>query len=103
MEPRLTNVQEISRCSQLHNAYRDVNVGREAANKREYYNPNHFNISYFRNPRPYSLFGFAFMQLITWTLALITSPLLFFDLNQLTMGVKVEFVYNVLTFFVIVY
>ena len=31
-----------------------------------------FNISFFRNPEPFSLFGFIFTQLITWTLALIT-------------------------------
>ena len=37
------------------------------------------------------------MQSITWTLALITSSF-FFDLNQLTMGAEVEFVYNVLSF-----
>jgi hypothetical protein len=35
---------------QLRNAHRDVDVGRVAANKSEYYNPTHFNISYIRNP-----------------------------------------------------
>ena len=38
------------------------------------------------------------MQLITWTLALITLITLFSNLNRLTMGAKVEFVYNVLSF-----
>jgi hypothetical protein len=40
--------------------------------------PNYFNISYFRNPKPFSLCGFAFMQLISWTLALITWSLFYF-------------------------
>ena len=55
--------------------HKDVNVGRVAAKKNKYYNSNHSNISYFRNPKPFSLFGFTFMQLIIWTFALITSSL----------------------------
>jgi hypothetical protein len=46
----------------LHNAHKDVNVGRLVV-----------------NPKPFSLFGFTFMELITWTLALIA---LFSDLNR---------------------
>ena len=77
IELRLQNAQEISRHSQLRNAHRGVDVGRVAVNKSEYCNLNHFNISYFKNPKPSSLFGFTFVQLITWTLALITSSLCF--------------------------
>jgi hypothetical protein len=62
MEPRLHNAQKISRRSQLRNAHKDVDVGRVAANKNDYNcNPNHFHISYFRNPKPFWLFGFTFM------------------------------------------
>jgi hypothetical protein len=75
MEPRLHNAQEISRHSQLHNAHKNVDVGRVVVNKSEYCIPNHFDISYFRNPNSFSLFGFAIMQLIIWTLALFTSSL----------------------------
>ena len=95
MEPRLHDAQEISRRSQLHNPHRDVDVGRVAANKNKYCNPNHLNISSFKNHKPFILFGFTFMQLITWTIALIT---LFSGLNRLTMGAEVEFVHNVLGF-----
>ena len=56
--------QEISQHSQLHNAQKDVDIERVAANKSKYFNPDHFNISYFRNSKPFSLFGFTFMQLI---------------------------------------
>ena len=77
MESRLYNAQKISQRSQLHNAHRDVDVGRVVANKTKYCNPKHFDISYFRNPKPFLLFGFTFMQWITWTLALITSTLCF--------------------------
>jgi len=77
MEPRLHNAQKISQHSQLHNAYRNVNVGRLATNKNKYYNPNHFDISYFRNPILFSLLGYTFLQLITWTLTTITSSLCF--------------------------
>ena len=55
MEPRLHNGQEISRHFQLHNAHRDVDVGRVVANKSEFRNPNHFDISYLRNLKPFSL------------------------------------------------
>ena len=65
MELRPHNAQEVSRRSQLRNAHRDVDVGRGAANKSEYYNPTHFNISYFRKPKFFSIFDFTFMQLIT--------------------------------------
>ena len=65
MEPRPHNAQKILRRSKLRNAHRDVNVGRVATNKSKYCNPNHFNISYFRNPKPFSLVGFTFMQLIS--------------------------------------
>ena len=58
MELGLHNAQEISWHSQLHHAHKDVDVGRMAANKSKYYNPNHFNISYFRNPKPFSHFWF---------------------------------------------
>jgi hypothetical protein len=75
MELRLHNAQEISQRSQLHNAHRDVDVGRVVVNKSEYCNPNYFNISYFKNPKSFSLFGLTFIQLITWTLALINSSL----------------------------
>jgi hypothetical protein len=61
MEPRLHNAQEISRRSQLHNAHRDVNVRRVAVNKSKYFECNHFDISYFRNPIHFSLFGFTFL------------------------------------------
>jgi hypothetical protein len=44
MEPRLHNAQEISRHSQLHNAHKNVDVGRVVVNKSEYCNPNHFDI-----------------------------------------------------------
>ena len=73
MEPKLHNAQVISRRSQLHNVHKDVDVERVASNKSKYCDPNHFNISYFRNPKAFSLFGFTFMQLITWTFALFTS------------------------------
>ena len=46
---RLHDAQESSQCFQLHNAHKDVDVGKEAANKIDYCNPNHFDISYFRN------------------------------------------------------
>jgi hypothetical protein len=94
MEPRLHNAQEVSRHSQLRNVHKNVDVGRVTTNKSEYYKPNHFNISY-------SLFRFMCMQLITFNYLdscfdhLIT---LFSYLNRLTMGAKVEFVYNVLNF-----
>jgi hypothetical protein len=100
MKPRLRNAQEISLRSQLRNAHNDVDVGRVVANKSEYCNPNHFHIPYLRNPKSFSLFGFTFMQLLTWTLALITSSLCFYDLNWIIMGAKVEFVYNVVLGFV---
>ena len=61
MEPRLHNAQEISRRSQLHNAHRDVDVRRVMANKNEYCNHNHFDIFYFRKPKPFSIFGFTIM------------------------------------------
>ena len=77
MEPRLHNAHEISRCSQLHNSHRDINVGRVAVNKNEYCNLNHYDIPKFRIPKPFSNFGFILMQLITWTLALITLSLSF--------------------------
>jgi hypothetical protein len=78
MEPRLHNAQKISSHSQPHMHTKNVNVGRMAANKSKYYNPNHFIISYFRNPKPFSLSGFTLEQLITWILALIISSLWIF-------------------------
>ena len=57
--------REISRHSQLHNAHIGVDVGRMVVNQNEYCNPNHFDISYFKNPKSFSLFGFTFMQLTT--------------------------------------
>ena len=56
MEPRLHNAQEISQRSQLRNAYRDVDVGRMIANKNEHSSLNHFDISYFRNLKPFHFF-----------------------------------------------
>ena len=58
MKPRLHNVQETSQPYQLRNAHKDVHVGRVAVNKNEYCNPNHFNIPYFRNPKPFVTFQF---------------------------------------------
>ena len=75
MEPKLHNGQEFSQRSQIHNAYKDVDVGRVTSNKSEYWNPNHFNILCFRNNR--FTYSFIFRQLITWTLALIASSLCF--------------------------
>ena len=96
MEPRLHNAQEISRRSQLHNAHIGVDVGRVAANKNEYCNPNHLNISYFENPKPFftlwshiyaiDYLDSCFDQMIT----------LFSYLNRLTMRAKVKCVYNIL-------
>ena len=56
MKPRLHNAQEISRQSQLHNAHIDVNVEKVAANKSKYCHPNYYDISYLRNPKPFSFF-----------------------------------------------
>jgi hypothetical protein len=77
MEPVLLNVYRISRHSQLCNAHTNVDVGRVAMNENEYRNPNHFNISYLRNPKPFVIFGFTFMQLITLTLILVASSFCF--------------------------
>ena len=80
IEPRLYKAQETSRRSQLHNAHKDVNVERVAVNKCEYSNPTYVDISYFRNPKHFSLFYFIFMQVINSSLALITSYLFFVHL-----------------------
>ena len=95
MEPRLHNAEEISPRSHLCNTHKDVNVGRVAANKSEYYNPNHSNISYFRNPKP---FHFWFHIYAIDDLDFCFDHLIAFlsDLNWMTMGAEVEFVYNVL-------
>ena len=45
LEPRLHNAQEILWRSQLHNAHRDVDVGKVVANKSNYCNPVYFDIS----------------------------------------------------------
>ena len=50
MKLRLRNAQEISQPSQLDNAH--INVGRVAANKSEYCNPKHFNVSYLETLYP---------------------------------------------------
>ena len=47
---------------------------------------------------PFHTFGFTFKQSITWILALITSPLYFFQFYQLKMRVVVKFVYNISSF-----
>ena len=85
MEPKLHNAQGISRGSQLHNAHRDVDVGRVAANKSDNCNPNHFNNSYFRNPKPYSFFGFTLYVIVILDYCFDHFITLFFDLNRLTL------------------
>ena len=72
MEPRPHNAQKILRRSKLRNAHRDVNVGRVATKKSKYCNPNHFNISYFRNPKP---FHFLVSHLCNWLVELLLWPL----------------------------
>ena len=67
MKPRLHNAKEISRRSQLCNAHKDVDVGRVAVNKSEYYNTNHFNISYLETLNP---FHFLVSHLCNWLLGL---------------------------------
>ena len=49
---KATQCTKISQRSQLHNAHRDLDVGRVATNKSIFCNPNHFDISYFRNHEP---------------------------------------------------
>ena len=92
-----TYAQEILQRSQQSNGHKNVDVGRVVANKSEYCNPNHFNISYFNNLFSFSLFGFTFMQLITWTLALITSSLCFLIWIVWQLEPKLS-VYNILSF-----
>ena len=100
MERRLHNAQLISWRSQLCNAHKDVDLGRVAAHKNDRCNPNHFTISYFKNPKPFSL---LVSILCNWLLYLYSCcdhliTLFIFYLNRLTMGAKVDFVYIVLNF-----
>ena len=78
-------------------AHKDANVGKVAANKSEYYNPNHFNISYLEtlNPLHFLVSHYAIDYLDRCFDHLIT---LFSNLNWLKMRSKVEFVYNILSF-----
>ena len=95
MKLRLRNAQEISQPSQLDNAH--INVGRVAANKSEYCNPKHFNVSGLETLYP---IHFLASHLCNWSLGLLLWSLHHFvcDLNWLTMRAEVEFVYNILSF-----
>jgi hypothetical protein len=94
-------MHKISRRSQLHNAHIDVNVGRVAVNKSK--SCNHFDISLFRYLKSFSLFGFTFYVIDYLNSCFDHFITLFSHLNPLTMGVEVEFVYNVLNFCSLLY
>ena len=72
-----------------------------ATKKNEYCNPNRFNISYFRNP--FHFFWFHIYAIDNFNFCFHHFITLFSNLNQPTMGAKVEFVYNVLCLFYFIF
>jgi hypothetical protein len=95
MEPRLDNAHEISRRPQLHNAHKYVDVGRVAVNKSEYSNPNHFTFPILETLFPFHIWFYIYA--IDYLDSHFDHSSLC-DLNRMTMGAEVEFVYNVLSF-----
>ena len=93
-----TRCTRISRCSQLHNAHTYIDVGRVAVNKNECCNLNHFDMYSFRNPKTFLLFWFHIYAIDYLASCYDHFITLFYDMDRLTIGAKVEFVYNILKF-----